>query len=590
MLKIFRLGVLVLLLPVLLNIPCVASEYIDNIGEAVSQIELNSYNKAAIATQKALSLNSGDPLAHTALGVIYLHTSKYADAEREFKESLNSREDWQIYYALGMVALAQGQRLKASDYFASARRLSGSEDELIGLDEYYHFVSTSKEPQVGRHEGDTPLARETYAMWAFRNEHYPTSATILSEVLRNPAPLGFTEYRAPLVTFDPAHPIAFPKGVLTWKAPRITGVPSVSGMITLKADTSKTPNVTLVTFAVDGELVGMTNCSPFQFEWNTANHTNGLHSVRIEARSDTEGVVSTKTLKVLISNTEPPKVVPISGDEVDLLRYRLWKCVKLTDSRELAHYYLGKMYLKASDRQSAMNQLQYAIAYDHDLLDARKLLSDARGSRFQYMEIHKGKVGQKRIALTFDDGPNERTEELLQVLHKLHVPATFFVVGFRAEAQPDIIKEMLADGHEIENHTYTHPRLPTLNVEQAEDELAKGSAVVLAMTGKPSLYFRPPGGRSDKGTQIAAARLGLTSIFWTLGCSPYEGARYKQLSEYVINGACDGAIVLMHNGEPATTSALPKIVRTLQAKGYRFVTIDEILSETKQDSQVQALK
>ena len=229
MLKLFRLGVLVLLLPVLLNLPCVASEYIDNIGEAVSQIELDSYNKAAIAYTKSSFTEQWRPISTHSVSVIYLHTSKYADAEREFKESLNSREDWQIYYALGMVALAQGQRLKASDYFASARRLSGSEDELIGLDEYYHFVSTSKEPQVGRQEGDTPLARETYAMWAFRNEHYPTSATIFSEVLRNPAPLGFTEYRAPLVTFDPAHPIAFPKGVLTWKAPRITGVPSVSG-------------------------------------------------------------------------------------------------------------------------------------------------------------------------------------------------------------------------------------------------------------------------------------------------------------------------------------------------------------------------
>jgi peptidoglycan/xylan/chitin deacetylase (PgdA/CDA1 family) len=111
-----------------------------------------------------------------------------------------------------------------------------------------------------------------------------------------------------------------------------------------------------------------------------------------------------------------------------------------------------------------------------------------------------------------------------------------------------------------------------------EAELSKNAAIIRAITGKPSLYFRPPGGHASKSTIEASTRLGLTGVFWTLLCSPYEGAKSGGLADYVIKNASDGAIVLMHNGEPGTTAALPKIVVELKAKGYKFVTISELLS------------
>jgi peptidoglycan/xylan/chitin deacetylase (PgdA/CDA1 family) len=373
-----------------------------------------------------------------------------------------------------------------------------------------------------------------------------------------------------------------PEGKLNWTRPAVKDARPLSGVVTLRADTSKTEDVSIVSFFVDGNLLGVTNYYPFHFEWNTKNHWNGLHELKIEARNGVGSLISSKVVKVLLSNADARGTTPISGPAVDELQLRLWNLMRLGESRELAHYYLGKMLLQAGDRAAAAVQLQYAIAYAPNLLDARALLSESRGSRFEYAEISKGKPGFKRIALTFVGGPNERTGTMLRLLDKLQVRGTFFVAGSKAEAQPGLIRAIVGGGHEIENLTYTHSALSARkSVDQEQIELAKGAAVILAVTGKPSVYFRPPSGSSDDSIRQAAARLGLTGIFWTLNCTPYETPKSERLADYVIDKATDGAIVLMHDGNQRCTAALPKLVAALRNKGYRFVTLSELLSEPK---------
>ncbi|MDI6828445.1 MAG: polysaccharide deacetylase family protein, partial [Armatimonadota bacterium] len=136
-----------------------------------------------------------------------------------------------------------------------------------------------------------------------------------------------------------------------------------------------------------------------------------------------------------------------------------------------------------------------------------------------------------------------------------------------------------ADGHQIENHTYNHLNLTNLTEAEVEMELAKGAAVIRAITGKESRFFRPPGGHGNSVVLQAAARLGLTGVFWSINCSKYEGGSHVVMARSVIDNVTDGAIILMHNGEPTTLQALPQIVSELRNSGYQFVTISEMIGD-----------
>lgn len=559
----------------------IADDYLLRIREGATDIELGAYDKAAVSIDQALALDDLEPLGHTALGVIYLHTGKLDDAEREFNKATDVKKDeWQAYYALGLINTLRGQSSEASKWFAKAKEWLPGVADTTALEAYAAFLKSGKSPENVDH-GALPVLKQTAAMAALKAGDTSQAIQLLTEVLQTPATPGFQENQSPIVTFDAKSPISLPNGKLTWKPTKRKEAAKVKGVVTLRADVERSAGVDHVSFYIDGALASVTNYEPFQFEWNTLDYSNGLHNVRIEGKGQFGDVVSSKTIFVQVENLNARKWMPRSGPEIDELYRRLWNCIRLSESRKLAHYNLAKIYMSRNDNDAALKQLEYVVAYQADFADARHLLNLLRQRSTGYVEISRGPEGSKTIALTFDDGPNERTAELLEVLGKLKVPATFFIVGFRAEAQPQLIKKMVSDGHEIENHTYTHPNLTTLSAEQVESELSKCSGVIRALTGKQSRFFRPPGGHADEVTAKAAAKQGFTGVFWTIGCSPYEGAHYSALADFVLNNACSGAIVLMHNGEPAATSALPRIVKELRARGYRFVTLEEMMSASK---------
>ena len=566
--------ILIFLLTVMAICPAMSVEYMGSIREAISQIELGNYDAAAQSVEQALAQDDTDPLGNTTLGVIYFHTGKLDEANRQFDKVLSSQpNDWRVYYAKGVIALVRKRSDEAKKQFAAARVYPDAELEISALERYLGHKGAQPKELL-------PIEKETEAMAAVARGDQNTAIKLFTELLESPATPGFYENRSPLVTFDAKNQIALPNGKLTWKPMDRKDATVVSGIVTIKANILNTAGISFLNVYVDDVFTGATNYDPFEIDINTRNYPNGLHQIRIEGKNDGGVILNKKSVWVRVSNPNPIKTEPRSSSTTAELSQRLWNCIRVSESRRMAHYQLGKIYLDEGDTENATKQLEYTVAYDANFLDARKLLQRLRGGQPVYIELSQGIPGSKLIALTFDDGPNERTAEMLEMLASLNVPATFFVVGFRAEAQPELTRRMLAAGHQIENHTYTHPNLTTLKVDEVEVELAKSAAVIRAITGKPSIYFRPPGGHADEVTKQAALRQGFTGVFWTIACSPFEGAKCDELADYVINNACDGAIILMHNGEPATTSALPRIVKTLRNQGYRFVTLSEMVSET----------
>jgi peptidoglycan/xylan/chitin deacetylase (PgdA/CDA1 family) len=558
-----------------LSASAVVADSLGSLREATTAIEVGDYNRAGPAIEQALAENESDPLVRLALAALYLHAGKLDDSAREFRVILVEQpEQWRAHYGLALIALLKGDKTAVRSEISSARELSSGAPDVIALDLYTAYLAgrTVTEP-----DAMSPLTRQVVASISARASDRRRAKDLFLELLGMPAQPGFEENRAPVATFSIAAPVSIPHGKLDWSPMKKESIPEVSETVHLNADASRADGVELVSFYVDGSFVGMSNWEPYSFNWNTTRHPNGLHQIRIDGKDLQGNVVSSKSAWVRVKNAGAAAGPRISGPDADEIMKRLWDCIRLSECRRLAHFELARIYLADDEKEAAIRQLEYAIAFRPDFGDAKKLLDKLQGRPLECREIRSGPVGRKNVAITFDDGPNERTANLLNVLAELSVPATFFLVGFRTEAQPQLVKAIDTAGHDIENHSYTHPNLATLRGYEIEEQLCKTNAVVRSITGKAPRFFRPPGGNFGNTVKQAAAKHGMSGVFWTVNCGHYEGGDSAALADFVIENISDGAIVLMHNGEPATVGALPTIAERLRGQGYEFVTITDLV-------------
>lgn len=192
----------------------------------------------------------------------------------------------------------------------------------------------------------------------------------------------------------------------------------------------------------------------------------------------------------------------------------------------------------------------------------------------------------KLIALTFDDGPYPIfTPLLLRELGRLHVHATFFLIGRDAEQWPELARRIEAGGNEVADHTYTHPNLDQETAAQTRAEILKGRDVVyqLVHDGSVREYFRPPHGRYTVATVQTAQALGYTTVLWTDDSGDWRTVTPAALAEHVQTHATAPEIVLLHSGKLATIQMLPQVVQRFEQAGYRFVTVGELLARVRPD-------
>jgi peptidoglycan/xylan/chitin deacetylase (PgdA/CDA1 family) len=188
-----------------------------------------------------------------------------------------------------------------------------------------------------------------------------------------------------------------------------------------------------------------------------------------------------------------------------------------------------------------------------------------------------GNQDLKEIALTFDDGPRpETTRPILDALAKRKIRATFFVVGSQVEKEPGLVRRMLNEGHEVGNHTYSHRRLDTLPLEEVRHELASTNRAFVKATGTHIHLFRPPGMRYTEDVLKVAQDMGYVTIHWNAAAQDYQRQDPAAIVRKVLKNTGQGSVVLLHL-QPDTAVALPQILDELQAKGYRFVTVSQML-------------
>lgn len=196
----------------------------------------------------------------------------------------------------------------------------------------------------------------------------------------------------------------------------------------------------------------------------------------------------------------------------------------------------------------------------------------------RYHKLMHGDLHKKQIALTFDDGPHPKfTPKLLAFLKQQKVKATFFVVGEMAEKYPWLIREEIADGHSVGNHTYHHVNLTKIPPEYVATELKACGEVLAKITGKPPHLFRPPGGDYDRDVAEISEALGYTIVLWTDDPGDYAKPGDKVISQRLLKRVSNGGIILIHDGIQQTLDDLPQFIATMRKRGFEFVTIDEML-------------
>jgi peptidoglycan-N-acetylglucosamine deacetylase len=185
------------------------------------------------------------------------------------------------------------------------------------------------------------------------------------------------------------------------------------------------------------------------------------------------------------------------------------------------------------------------------------------------------------IALTFDDGPSpEFTTRVLEVLRRYHALATFFCVGLNAIAFPETLELVAADGHEIGNHTWSHPYLPDLSYDEVSLQLERTNEAVERVTGHQPTLFRPPyGGRSPQVLRWVAAT-GMRTVLWNAEADDWARPGPYAIRAELLGQVSSGSIALLHDGggdRSQTVEALPAILAELSARGYSFVSVRRFL-------------
>lgn len=199
--------------------------------------------------------------------------------------------------------------------------------------------------------------------------------------------------------------------------------------------------------------------------------------------------------------------------------------------------------------------------------------------------IRSGDTNSMKIALTFDDGPHPyKTDAVLDLLERYGIHATFFVIGENVSYYPEPLKRAVALGNEIGNHTYHHAHLSGECEKTTAEEIQKTEEIVLHTTGYRTKLFRPPEGAYDECSLNAVKSRDYRVILWTVDTRDWENTSAEVMVKTVMDGVRGGSIVLFHDymsKKSHTLEALEILIPKLLERGYEFVTVSELLEQSK---------
>jgi peptidoglycan/xylan/chitin deacetylase (PgdA/CDA1 family) len=188
-------------------------------------------------------------------------------------------------------------------------------------------------------------------------------------------------------------------------------------------------------------------------------------------------------------------------------------------------------------------------------------------------------TGDSHIAMTFDDGPHAvNSPRLIDIAAERQIRLTFFIQGKCAEANPDLVRRAANDGHEIANHTWSHPNLSKLSIDEVRTELLRTDQIIDKISGTRPRAMRPPYGELTPSQQEwIEAEFGYKIILWSVDPRDWQDPGAEAVASRILSETRPGSIILSHESISSTIDAMPQVFDTLIEKGFKFVTVSEII-------------
>jgi peptidoglycan/xylan/chitin deacetylase (PgdA/CDA1 family) len=207
-----------------------------------------------------------------------------------------------------------------------------------------------------------------------------------------------------------------------------------------------------------------------------------------------------------------------------------------------------------------------------------------RSSTLLAPSVYRGASQRRSIALTFDDGPSEGTSQLLEILNQYQTPATFFACGMNVNRLPSVVQAAAAAGHEIGNHSYSHPALYLRSRRFITEELSATQSIIAETTGKAPTLFRAPYGARWFGLREAQSQLNLLGVMWTVLGQDWK-LPANQIVSRILARVGNGGIICLHDGRGVdanpdideTLEAVKRLIPELQSRGFAFETVSQLL-------------
>jgi len=595
-----------------------AADPYDAIERALKLAASGEADAARAALAPMTDAEADDPLALTARGAVELYAKNLPAAEAPFRAALARDPDYvPALWGLSLCLLQRHRVFTAAALIDRAAALAPGDTRVKTLQAYTACLlnrvndaaTAGKAALDGGEKSPFLLAtlamvqrRMGYAQKALEFGGFAARAyygmNFLAPVHPVSLPLTMVTIDTPIPQAEPAAPAGIQRTDLELDAPkpgaRAADRPlrivapaegnTVRGMQRVQVTFRDPGEMKFLVFLVDDVLRGMITELPYHFSWDSDAATAGEHTLTVRAFSGRGTLLQEDSIAVITTAGAPPPTPP-SARAAKLQGELLALTMPVPEPLSLFTH-LGSWHRDVREVPQALAAYEKAAAVNPASEGVLQTLAELYRETGLHPisatgQVTRGPAGKHRVALTFDDGPNPLyTETIMEALKQYDGRATFFLVGMMAQQYPDLVLNLLAAGHELGNHTYTHPNITKLTQNELIAEILRTRVLIKDISGRQTYLFRPPGGNIDDATTKQLRALDYNIIYWDINAGEYrKTASPEEQVRRMLANIKDGSIVLLHNGPvDGTMSILPGLLAGLRAKGFSFVTVSELVA------------